>query len=307
MKPAADRRLVELTRYVDVLAALRNPELSPVGPLSDDLPAPSAHAEMRAAALEAFSPARIARWRTIVRKAARELIHSLPSHREVDIIASFAEPWTRTLALTVTAVDAALAPRLCALARDIFNSSAEPGDQALKQKSDLATPELDRLLANAAIPLAAPTFVALTQTLVCLLGCSWLALIQHPDQLAELRAAPELLPRAVEELLRYIPIPTTLYRTAADERITLCIAAANRDPDRFPHPDRLIIKRRVYGHLSLGAGPHSCVGASLIRMAIAVSTAALLERLISADPEQAIEWRGGSAVRGPSALNAILA
>jgi cytochrome P450 len=107
-------------------------------------------------------------------------------------------------------------------------------------------------------------------------GCA--ALLQHPGQMAALRADPALAPVAVEEFLRYdAPIQSrlrlVLEPTAVGGRVIrpgrlvlLLIGSANRDPRRFDHPDRLDITRRPNPHLSFGGGIHYCIGAALARL-----------------------------------------
>ena len=95
------------------------------------------------------------------------------------------------------------------------------------------------------------------------------------------------MPGAIEELLRYAGIVRRVFRRAtADidlggvriaegELAVLMLASANRDPEQFPDPDRLLLARPAAGHVSLGTGRNSCVGALLIRLAASVATGAL--------------------------------
>ena len=105
--------------------------------------------------------------------------------------------------------------------------------------------------------------------------------------IARLRAHPELLPGAIEELLRYAGIVRRVFRRATanvdlggvriaeGELAVLMLASANRDPEQFPDPDRLDLTRPITSHVALGTGRNSCVGAMLIRMAASVATGAL--------------------------------
>ncbi|MGK5732354.1 cytochrome P450 [Streptomyces sp. URMC 124] len=145
------------------------------------------------------------------------------------------------------------------------------------------------------------------------------ALLTHPEQLARLRAEPALLPRAVEELLRYIPHRNGvgLPRVATEdlqvgevvirsgEAVYVSYLAANRDPSVFTDPDRLDLTRDEAPILSFGHGPHYCVGALLTRMEAEVMLTALLNRfpdLRLAVPESEMRWRRGSINRGPESL-----
>jgi cytochrome P450 len=143
--------------------------------------------------------------------------------------------------------------------------------------------------------------------------------MQHPQQWSLLHQQPELTEQAIEELLRYAGLVRTLSRTAAanidlngslirkGERIILRIIAANHDPERFSYPNQVDVTRRDGGHLTLGAGPHSCVAAGLIRMAAIAITNPLLQRFATANPARHIEWQGGSGFRSPRSLWVCLA
>jgi cytochrome P450 len=128
------------------------------------------------------------------------------------------------------------------------------------------------------------------ETTTNLIGNGIRALLAHPDQLAKLRVDPGLLPGAIEEFLRY-DSPVQFTHRLAKEDVTVggktirkgqfvyvVVAAANRDPDRFPDPDRLDITRRDNHHLSFGQGVHFCLGAPLARLEARIAFATLLRR-----------------------------
>jgi len=115
-------------------------------------------------------------------------------------------------------------------------------------------------------------------------------LLQHPKQCARLRENPQSITTAAEELLRYeTPIQVSLRgvpeemefagrRIGPKQLLVLLLGAANRDPDQFPEPERLDLKRRPNHHLSFGAGPHGCVGTWLARFGLAIALGAILDR-----------------------------
>lgn len=116
------------------------------------------------------------------------------------------------------------------------------------------------------------------ETTTNLIGNSLYALLEHPEQKQRLLEQPELIHSAVEEFLRFESsnqlgnrISTAETEIAgitlpAQTQITLCIGAANRDPERFSEPDKLDIQRTQNRHLAFGSGIHQCVGLNLARM-----------------------------------------
>ncbi|MEU6058295.1 cytochrome P450 [Streptomyces sp. NPDC047097] len=153
-----------------------------------------------------------------------------------------------------------------------------------------------------------------------LLANGVLALLTHPDQLALLRADfYGLVDNAVEEVLRYDgPVETPTYRFTVDpyelagttipgggQLVLVAIADADRDPARFPDPDRFDIRRDTRGHVAFGHGIHYCLGAPLARLEARVALGALLTRcpdLALAVPLRDLTWRAGLMMRGPQRL-----
>jgi cytochrome P450 len=144
-------------------------------------------------------------------------------------------------------------------------------------------------------------------------------LLTCPQHLARMRAEPELLPRAIEELLRFIPfrrgvgipriatedVTIDAVRIGAGEAVHVSYLAANRDPRTFARPDELDLDRGAAHHMAFGSGTHHCAGAHLARMELQVAIAALLNRfprLALAVPASAIEWNTKSIWRYPLAL-----
>lgn len=157
--------------------------------------------------------------------------------------------------------------------------------------------------------------VAGHETTVNLIGNGMLTLLRHPALLERLRNEPDLV-AAVEELLRYEPpVQFLSNRTTLDEitlvgttipkgvLVTLALAAGNRDPARFPDPDRFDPERRDNAHLGFGSGIHSCFGAPLARMETQIALRELLRRLkqphLVVDPPP---YRPSPLLRGPQQL-----
>ncbi len=184
-----------------------------------------------------------------------------------------------------------------------------PGDDLLSglaTGSDLTDEELTGI--------AMLLLLAGHETTANMLGLGTYALLAHPDQLAALRGDPALVDGAVEELLRYLSIvhigPT---RTAledvevggrtvkAGETVAISLPAANRDPERFEHPDELDVTRPPAGHLAFGYGIHQCLGQQLARAEMRISFPALLRRfptLRLAVPADEVPLRTDMAIYG---------
>jgi cytochrome P450 len=144
----------------------------------------------------------------------------------------------------------------------------------------------------------------------------WL-LLCHEDQRARLAADPALLACAMGETLRYLP-PASLatrvalepiavrgHRIESGQTVQLSLAAANRDPQRFPDPDRFDIARRQAGAVGFGHGVHSCIGAGLARVQTAIALRALLDRApdLVRDAEREVVWSSLAGIDGPQALS----
>jgi len=158
------------------------------------------------------------------------------------------------------------------------------------------------------------------ETTTNLIGNGMLALMRHPAQMALLRAQPELMADAVEEMLRYDGPTQAMTRIALEDfpiedgaggrrivrrgdRVFALLNAANRDPAVFAEPDRFDATRRDNRHLSFGYGPHFCLGAPLARLEAQIGVAALLRRL----PDLKIEsedllWSDSFVLRGVKSL-----
>jgi cytochrome P450 len=146
------------------------------------------------------------------------------------------------------------------------------------------------------------------------IGSALWHLAGHPDDRRRLAAEPELIPTAVEELLRaYSPVTmarlathdTTLGDRQVEEgdRVLLPFPAANRDPEVFDRPEEVIIDRQANRHVAFGAGIHRCLGSNLARLEMQVAITEMLARIPEFELEHpdAVTWAGGQ-VRGPRHL-----
>ncbi|MFD7237356.1 cytochrome P450 [Streptomyces syringium] len=152
------------------------------------------------------------------------------------------------------------------------------------------------------------------ETTTNLLAKGLLALLAHPDRLDRLRARPGLLPGAVEELVRYDSPVQMISRWALEddrvggrvirrgERVTLVLGSANRDPERFPDPDRLDIHRDARRHTGFGLGIHYCVGAPLARAEAEIGLTALLGLPGLALADEPVRWADDLVFHGPARM-----
>ncbi|MYY07585.1 cytochrome P450 [Streptomyces sp. SID4919] len=193
----------------------------------------------------------------------------------------------------------------------VLAKRAEPTDDLL---SDLTTSDLtDEELAG----IGGLLLAAGLDTTANMLALGTFALLSNPDQLNALRADPGLAAQTVEELLRYLSVADPLLRSAledvevdgtlikAGETVTVSVQAVNRDPRRFPDPDRLDIHRKATGHLAFGHGVHQCLGQQLARVEMAVAFPALLARfptLRLAVPPREVPLRERSNIYGVVSL-----
>lgn len=144
-------------------------------------------------------------------------------------------------------------------------------------------------------------------------------LLNHPDQLAEVTADRSLLDNAIEEGLRWEPPLTALNRISTESTqvsgvaipagaIVACnVSGANRDPKRFPDPDRFDIHRDAQGHIAFAYGPHLCIGMHLARYETHVAVSSLLDRCrdLRLDPGIPTPEIRGIGFRAPAAINVV--
>jgi cytochrome P450 len=276
------------------------------------------HTRLRRLVSPAFTPRRAAEFRPRIEPIVDALLDALPAHAEggaVDLLAHFARPlpidvicelvgipepdrprwrdygaavaagWGQTFAEAIPGI---MADAKAAIARH----RDEPGADLVCDLIRIQADDGDRLSDNELVTLVWHLVLA-GQTPTNLIANAVQTLLSHPHQLAALRDDPSLMPRAVEELIRWCgPQLLTIPRYAQEdveidgvlvgkgEPVTATIVSANRDPRALTDPDRLDISRAAgpSGHLGFGHGPHFCLGASLARAQTEVALTALLHR-----------------------------
>ncbi|QQM44051.1 cytochrome P450 family protein [Streptomyces liliifuscus] len=305
---------------------------------------PPDHTRIRRLVGRAFTTRRVEQLRVPIRQTADRLLDALGAHGGTDLIAAYAAPlpitvicdllgvpdehrrdfraWTDVLVAPDPARPQAAKEAIVAMlgffTQLLADKRKEPADDllsdliAVRDESDSA--ENGRLTEDELMSLTFLILFAGYENTVQLIGTAVLALLQHPDQLAALRADPTRLPAAVEEFMRYDgPALLAIRRfplqdvtigdvtVPAGETVLLSLAAADRDPRRFPDADRFDLGRDATGHLALGHGIHYCLGAPLARLETEIALAALLERLpdlkLDGDPDD-LRWRPSLRARG---------
>lgn len=312
---------------------------------------PPDHTRIRRLVGKAFTPSRIDKLRAPVAALADELLDAVEPAGRADLVADFAGPlpivvicdllgvpqrdrrdfraWTDALITPDPSRPAAMKEAIGAMLRFltelIATKRAEPADDLLSdliavrdEPGEDGGPAGDRLSEDELTSLAFLILFAGYENTVQLIGSAVLALLDHPELLAELRDAPEGLPAAVEEIARYDgPVALAIrrfpledievggVRIPAGDSVLLSLAAANRDPERFTDPNRLDPHRDVFGHLALGHGIHYCLGAPLARMETQTALGAVIQRFpgLRLDvPREELRWRRTIRSRGLMSL-----
>ncbi len=295
---------------------LRNGDEEPSMLLMDD----PGHRRLRELVRHSFTPRAVERWRPRVRAIAERILAAV-GDGPFDLIAEVAGPLPSVVIAELLGVDPsrhadfkrwsdttvavgfnpAPAPDQVAAAEEARDRLSElflaeiearrgaPGDDLI---SDMVRAEQagDRLSDAEIVMQCDLLLIAGNVTTTDLIGNGVKALIDHPDQQTALRARPERMAHAVEEMLRYdSPVTNSGRIASADleiggvriargESLSVSLAAANRDPAIYPDPDAFDIEREDVHHQSFGGGRHFCLGAHLARLEAQEAIRALLAR-----------------------------
>lgn len=174
----------------------------------------------------------------------------------------------------------------------------------------------DRLSEDELLSMAEAILVAGHETTASQIPNFVHVLLHNQDHLAALREHPDLVPKAVEELMRWVPLgsggSTARYATEdvelggvtvrAGEPVVVALNSANRDETVFPDPDAIDFARATTPHVGFGHGPHHCLGAPLARMELQVALHTLVTRLPGLRLAGDVVWKSGLATRAPEHL-----
>ncbi|MCQ4206305.1 cytochrome P450 family protein [Streptomyces longispororuber] len=298
---------------------------------------PPEHGRLRSLVTREFTPRRVAALAPRVQKITDELLDEMVPRGSADLIASLAFPLPFVVICELLGVPDIDRDRFRRMSTQMVAPTSDeeayeahvelagfldeliedkrcsaPADDLLSALIRTTAEDGDRLSGDELRGMAFLLLIAGHETTVNLIGNGVRALLDHPGQLAALRADMSLLDGAVEEMLRYDgPVETATHRFAAEPvdiggtvipagaPVVICIANADRDPERFPAPDRFDIRRDPRGHLAFGHGIHYCLGAPLARLEGRIALRSLLERC----PDLALDgtsdaWLPGVLIRG---------
>ncbi len=194
----------------------------------------------------------------------------------------------------------------------IASHRERPADDLMSALID-ARDSADRLSELELVDLCSGLLIAGHETTASQIPNFLVTLFDHPEAMARLRAEPHLIPGAVEELMRFVPLGAGAgfprYATEdvavggvvvrAGEPVVVAIGAANRDALRFSDADTLLVDRPPTQHLGFGHGVHHCLGAALARMELQEALRVLLGDLPNLHVAGDIEWKRDMIVRGP--------
>jgi len=308
-------------------------------PITSD---PPVHTWARKLLLPPFSATAIAKWEPETRELCRELIDGFVDKGRADGAVDYAQqipPRVIASMLGIPREDTAMFTEWVRGFLELGLTNVELQGESARQiftylweriqehkenpKDDLISYLLAQEVDGAPVPephVLGTCFLLLVagiDTTWSSIGSALWHLSQHPEDRARLIAEPELLPNAVEELLRaYSPVTMARY-VASDvqydgcpmhegDRVLMNFPAANRDPSVFEDPDKVILDREKNPHIAFGVGIHRCAGSNLARMEMRVSIEEWLKRIPDfrlADPAS-VTWAGGQ-VRGPRQMKVV--
>jgi cytochrome P450 len=311
---------------------------------------PPRHTRLRALISRAFTPRSIANLEPRIRELSRTLLDRTIERGEMDLAADFAVPLPMLVIAGMLGIPAEDQPRykrwsdqILKLSYSLFGGPDEvravdefraatdemraylPGLLAQRRAaprddllSRLVEAEVDgeRLTDEEILGFFQLLLVGGQETTTNLIDNAILCLVENPDQLARLRSAPDLLPSAIEEVLRYRSPLQWIMRTPrravemhgqtipAGQLVLAVIGSANQDPRQFPDSGRFDITRDPNPHLAFGHGSHFCLGAPLARLETRTALADFLERVKGFELASAEPWEPRQAlhVHGPARL-----
>lgn len=341
-----------ITRYEDAVQILKDPRFTKdmakrYGPENQSIfvnnmlfSDPPDHRRLRGLVQKAFTPKLIADMRSHIQDIADDLLDNLPSQEKMNLIDDFAFPlpiiviseilgvpledrdkfrmWSNTVIDATTAESAELFEQHTKEFTEYLTAWFEkvrkdPGTDLISQLV-IAEESGQQLTEQELLGVVSLLIIAGHETTVNLIGNGILALLEHPEQRELLMKQPELIHKAIEEMLRYNgPVEFSTSRWALEdiefrgqhiaqgELVIVALDSANRDEQQFKDADVFDITREKSSHLAFGTGIHLCLGAPLARLEGEIAVSTLLHRFpnmqLQANVNE-LEWRPGMIVRG---------
>jgi len=346
-----------VTRYADVRDVLADPRLSSRGAagahMLDEMPDPvpgwmfqldgEEHTRLRRLLMREFTARRMEALRPRVQRITDEHVDALLTGTGADLVRDFALPVPLRVVCELLGVpyaeheafhrhsealgsydtddagrEAALLGITGSLRAVIEERLVEPGDDLLSRLIARSGATERPLTVEELVNIGVMLLVAGHETTAYTIALSAAVLLERPERFAALRAAPEAVAGAVEELLRHLSViqfGAARYATEdiavggtevrAGEWLVAAFSCGNRDEGVFPDPDTLDLTRPARTHLTFGFGPHQCLGQQLARVELQVTLATLARRIPSlrlAQPLDPAGFRRNDLVYGPRSL-----
>lgn len=345
-----------VTRYADARLVLGDPRFSRAAGASHDEPRqsegrrdggilgmdPPEHTRLRSLVAKAFTVRQVEKLRPRVRELTASLLDGLEAAGPpADLVDLYALPLPVAVICQMLGVPAEDRPRFRVWSDAALSTSSLTAEELRANREELraymaelidghrrspqddlmtalitARDGSDRLSELELVDLCVGILVAGHETTASQIPNFVLTLLDHPDQLARLRAEPDLVASAVEELLRFVPLGSgagqpryatedieiggTLVR--AGSPVLVAMGAANRDALRFTAPGVLDIAREGNQHLGFGHGVHHCLGAPLARLELQEALIALITRFPGLRSAGDVTWKSEMLVRGPRVM-----
>jgi cytochrome P450 len=307
-------------------------------PISVD---PPVHTWTRRLLLPWFSHTRVDSYVPMTRELCRQLLDGFATTGHADAAAGYAQQIPVRVIARILGVPADMADTFTGWVRDVLEFADDPErrqkgaegllyyfvDQLERRRQDPGDDLLSELLHTEVegqpvddgivLGMAALVLIAGVDTTWSAIGSSLWHLASHAEDRQRLVAQPDLMPTAVEELLRaYSPVTMAREVTGdieyagcpmkAGDKVLMNFPAANRDPEAFEQPDEVVLDRAHNRHVAFGSGIHRCAGSNLARMELTVALEEWLARIpdFSLAPGEEISWAGGQ-VRGPRVLPVV--
>ncbi|MDZ8225475.1 cytochrome P450 [Nostoc sp. ChiVER01] len=306
---------------------------------------PPDHTRLRGLLVKSFSPIVVEQMCPLVQEIVDELLNKVRHQGSIDIVADLASPlsvkviskllgipkeaqnqlhkWTNVLSRILDPLVSLeeyqrmnqATQEIQDYLRSLIHERERNPQQDLISSLITVQEQSDKLTQKEILAVCTLLFGAGEETTGNTIANGILALLNHPEQMEQLKREPTKIQSAVEEIIRYDSAIQMITRIATDdleignqqikagEKIVLCLGAANRDPAQFSNPDQLNINREQNHHVAFADNIHYCLGAALARLETQIAINTLIQELPNLKlARDKLEWRKNIAIRGLKAL-----